>query len=177
MWWLVSSFLQMRSVLRKPSSALREQSSALLLVRRSHAIFLVHADHVPASIYLAIYTGRLNTNLPSRVVEYATNAGLPASSTTDLLTALGNGTTAAYEQVPGSNAGIVAAIADGTKSAHASSLSVVYLASLAFAGTALISAFFLTSVKKYMTGFVNKQVDGKSRRVDKFDDADLKHEA
>ena len=134
-------------------------------------------DNFPASIYLAIYTGRLNTNLADRVVEFAANAGLPASSTSGLLTALGNGTTAAYEAVPGSNSEIVAAIGAGTKSAHASSLSVVYLASLAFAGTALVSAFFLTSVKKYMTGFVNKKVDGKSTRVEKFDDSDLKHEA
>lgn len=118
---------------------------------------------VATSIYLAIYTGRLKTNLPDRVVSFATSAGLPSSSTNDLLAALGNATTAAYEAVPGSNSEIVAAIAAGTENANADSLSIVYLASLAFGGTALISAFFLTSVREYMTGFVNKQVDGKSR--------------
>jgi hypothetical protein len=89
---------------------------------------------------------------------------------------LGNGTTAAYEQVPGSNAEIVAAIGAGTQSAHASSLSIVYLSSLAFAGTALVSAFFVTDVSKFMTGFVNKKVDGKSTRVDRIEDKDITHD-
>jgi hypothetical protein len=168
----------MRSVSRRLSSAPQELSSALSLVsliaqRRN----LRQCTNIPgASIYLAIYTSRLSTNLPNKVVEFATNAGLPVTSTTDLLTALGNGTTTAYEQVPGSNAGVIAAIEAGTKSANASSLSIVYLASLAFAGTALVSAVFYTDVSQYLTNFVNKKVDGKSTRVDQVKDVDMKHE-
>jgi hypothetical protein len=55
-------------------------------------------------------------------------------------------------------------------------LSIVYLSSLAFAGTALVSAFFLTDVSKYMTGFVNKRVDGASARVEKVEEKELAHD-
>lgn len=118
-----------------------------------------------ASIYLAIYDGRLNTNLPKKVLSYALNAGLPDSSTPALLGQLAN-TTTTFEQVPDINSTILAAITAGEKDAYAASLSIVYLSSLAFAGTALIASWFVTDINKYLTSYVNKTVAGRSMQVE-----------
>ncbi|KIW04210.1 uncharacterized protein PV09_04518 [Verruconis gallopava] len=119
---------------------------------------------VATSVYLAIYDGRLATNLPKKVLEFALNAGLPSSSSTALLNSLANDTTAAFEQVPGMSANILTAIGSGHKSAYAASLSTVYLSSLAFGGSALIASFFVTDINKYFTSHVNKTVAGRSGR-------------
>lgn len=116
-----------------------------------------------ASIYLAIYGGRLGVNLPSKVTSAALGAGLPQSSVNGLLVALGNGTTAAYSQVPGVNSAVLASIGQATKSAYSASFSTVYLSSLAFGGVALIASFFTTNIDQYLTGFVNKTVAGRKQ--------------
>jgi hypothetical protein len=107
----------------------------------------------------------LNTNLRKKVLEFALNAGLPSSSSAALLGQLAN-TTTTFEQVPGVNSTIVAAISAGEKSAHAASFSTVYLSSLAFGGSAFIVSWFVTDINKFMTSFINKTVAGRSMRAE-----------
>lgn len=96
--------------------------------------------------------------MPRTVTSYAINAGLPQSSIPTLLGKLSNGTNAAFQSVPAINSTIIAAVQAGQKRAWSSSLSTVYLSSLAFGGTALILAFFAVDVDQYLTDFVNKTV-------------------
>jgi uncharacterized membrane protein len=92
---------------------------------------------------------------------------LPTSSVPTLLGQLSNGTTAAFESVPGVNSAVLAAIGAGTKSAYAASFKTVYLSTLAFGLTALIVSFFTTDIDKFLTSFVNKTVSGKDVHADK----------
>ncbi|KAF1967172.1 MFS general substrate transporter [Bimuria novae-zelandiae CBS 107.79] len=102
---------------------------------------------VATSIYLVIYNGKIKT-----------------SSTGALLTSLANGAAAAFQEVPGVNDAILVAIGVGTKRAHTSGFSTVYLSTIAFGGVALIGSFFVRDISKYMTFFVNNTVAGKSMR-------------
>lgn len=125
------------------------------------------SDHASvASIYLAIYNGRLKTNLPRDVSSYVLDAGLPQSSLPQVLSTLSNGTVAALQNVPGMNSTIIAAFQAGQKRAWSASLSTVYLSALAFGGTALILSFFARDVDQYLTSFVNKTVSHQATRQD-----------
>ena len=96
--------------------------------------------------------------MPAAVEDYALRAGLPQSSVPQLLIQISNGTAAAFAQVPGVNTTILTAIVAGQKHAWSSSLSTVYLSSLAYGGTALILSFLASNVDKYLTNYVNKTV-------------------
>ena len=119
------------------------------------------------SIYLAIYNGKLSTNMPSKVTAAVLAAGLPETSVPQMLRAATNGTAAAFRAVPGANATIIAAAQAGRKSAWAASFSTVYLSTIAFGATALIISWFATDISEFMTSFVNKTVEqGKQRDED-----------
>jgi hypothetical protein len=122
---------------------------------------------VIGSIYLAIYNGKLSTNMPNKVTAAVVAAGLPETSVPQMLRAVTNGTTAAISAVPGANAAIVAAARAGQKSAWAASFSTVYLSTIAFGASALIIAWFATDISEFMTSFVNKTVQqGKQQQRD-----------
>ncbi|KAF9887642.1 hypothetical protein FE257_009735 [Aspergillus nanangensis] len=114
---------------------------------------------VATSIYICIYSNRLSTFLPEDVIPAVEKAGLPSSSTTQLLEAVAQGVTSAIDKVPGMTDAIKAALDLATKHAYARAFKIVYLSSLGFAGLAVIAAFFVSDVDKYMTNFVNKTVD------------------
>lgn len=113
---------------------------------------------IAISIYVCIYSNKLTTYLPQDIVPAVESAGLPASSVPALFAAMTNGTTAAFESVPGINAKILSAFAEATKDAYAHAFKVVYLSSIAFAGIAIVASLFVTDIDKYMTNFVNKTI-------------------
>lgn len=113
---------------------------------------------LPVSIYLSVYTERLNAFLPRNIVPAVENAGLPASSIPALFSAMTNGTASALQGVPGMNDNILAALDIATKSAYVSAFRIVYLCSISFGGLSIIVAFFTQGVDKYMTSFVNKTI-------------------
>ncbi|CAK7210129.1 hypothetical protein SBRCBS47491_000666 [Sporothrix bragantina] len=115
---------------------------------------------VSVSIYVAILQNKIAVNLPRDVTTAAINAGLPADSVTAAIDAVSNGTAAAMAAIPGINATIELAIADGVKKAWSSSFSTVYYSSLAFAGVAVIASFFSVDVDKYMTNYVSRRIGG-----------------
>jgi hypothetical protein len=96
--------------------------------------------------------------LPQEIVPAVEAAGLPASSVPQLFAAMANGTTAAFESVPGITPSILAAFELATKHAYSHAFKIVYLSSLAFAGIAIVAALFVIDVDKYMTNFVNKTI-------------------
>jgi hypothetical protein len=96
--------------------------------------------------------------LPQEIIPAVENAGLPSSSVPDLLTALGNGTTAALQTVPGVNQRVLDALSLANKSAYSRAFKIVYLATLAFTGVGMIAAFFIVDIDDLLTGYVNKTV-------------------
>ena len=113
---------------------------------------------IAISIYVCIYSNKLTTYLPRDIVPAVESAGLPASSVPALFAAMTNGTTAAFDAVPGINPKILGAFAEATKHAYTHAFKVVYLSSLAFAGIAIVASQFVTDIDKYMTNFVNKTI-------------------
>jgi hypothetical protein len=116
------------------------------------------AGTIAASIYICVYTDRLNTFLPQEIVPAVEKAGLPATSLPALFAAMTNGTTAALEAVPGMKMSILAAFSAATRAAYTHAFKIVYLSSIAFASLAFIGCIFVTDVDKYMTDFVNKTI-------------------
>ena len=110
------------------------------------------------SIYVSIFTDKLTAFLPRDITAAVTKAGLPESSLPDLFTAIGNGTSSAFDSVPGINATILAAVDEGTKMGYQNTFQIVYLSSLAFGIVAIVSAFFVQDVSHLLTGFVNKKI-------------------
>jgi hypothetical protein len=80
------------------------------------------------------------------------------------MTAIANNTAAALAAVEGANPLIIEAARAGQKRAWAMSFQTVYLATIAFGGTAILTSLLASSIKKYMTGFVNKTVDHKGSK-------------
>lgn len=109
-----------------------------------------------ASIFLAIFSSKLNTSLPQEITRAVEAAGLPGSSLPELFTAITNGTQAALEAVPEMDSTVLAAVDMGTKQAYTLAFRVVFLTTLAFTGIGIIASFFVKSVDTYLTNYVNK---------------------
>ncbi|KIW32625.1 uncharacterized protein PV07_04156 [Cladophialophora immunda] len=110
------------------------------------------------SIYVTVYSSRLEAALPAKIVPAVVSAGLPQSSLPGLFQAISKGTPAALEKVPGINAQILGVLDNAIKAANSSALRVTYLSTLAFGGCAIISSLFVGNMNQYLTNFVNKTV-------------------
>lgn len=122
---------------------------------------------IALSIYVSVYSARLPVFLARDVVSYAEAAGLPASSAAQLVAAaVGNGTAAAIDAVPGMNSTILEAVGLGTLAGYQDTFKVVFLATLAFGGLSIISAFFIEDVGQYLNNFVNKTLTNTPKRPD-----------
>ena len=122
---------------------------------------------IALSIYVSVYSARLPVFLARDVVAYAEAAGLPASSAAQLVAAaVGNGTAAAIDAVPGMTPSILEAVGLGTLAGYQDTFKVVFLATLAFGGLSIISAFFIEDVGQYLNNFVNKTLTNTSKRPD-----------
>ncbi|CAK7200619.1 hypothetical protein SEUCBS139899_003317 [Sporothrix eucalyptigena] len=121
---------------------------------------------IALSIYVSVYSARLPVFLDRDITSFATAAGLPTSSVSDLLAAVSNGTTAALEAVPGMTSTILGAVSEGTLAGYHDTFKVVFLATLAFGGLAIISAFFIQEIGHLLNNFVNKTLTNTSKRPD-----------
>ncbi|KAK7429333.1 hypothetical protein QQZ08_004145 [Neonectria magnoliae] len=132
---------------------------------------------VALSIYVSIFTDKLTAFLPRDITAAVTKAGLPESSLPDLFTAIGNGTSSAFDSIPRINATILAAVDEGTTGCK-NTFQILYLSSLAFGIIAIVSAFFLQDVSHLLTGFVNKKIHTPHlKRTEKDDDITEKAQA
>lgn len=109
------------------------------------------------TIYYNIFLNKLQKNLPELVAKYALEAGLPASDATGFittfLTAPVNITSA-----PGFTPAIALAATTGSRWAYAESLKYVWYTSIPFGCLAVISCFFLPSIRSYQTNRVAVQL-------------------
>ncbi|KAI9767505.1 MAG: hypothetical protein M1835_007033 [Candelina submexicana] len=121
---------------------------------------------IATTIYQTILTNRLNTNIPKLVTPAALSANLPSTSLPALFAAFKIGTPEALQTVPGITPAVVAAVTEPLKTAYAQSFKVVYLASIAFGGCAIVAACFARDVDRLMTDKVARVLRG----VDHSDD-------
>jgi hypothetical protein len=102
------------------------------------------------TIYLAIFTNKITTNLPAYVAEYASNAGLASEDVegfvTTFLTAPANITDA-----PGYTTAVAEAATLGSRWAYAESLKWVWVASIPFGLLAMVAAVLVPKINKWQT--------------------------
>ncbi|KIW98275.1 uncharacterized protein Z519_01859 [Cladophialophora bantiana CBS 173.52] len=105
------------------------------------------------TIYYNIFVNKLNKQLPENIAKYAIKAGLPESDATEFVTTFLTAP-ANITQVPGYSPQSLAGAQLGTRWAYAESLKWVWVTSIPFGVLAIITCFFIPSIKKYQTNRV-----------------------
>lgn len=98
---------------------------------------------VLSAVYSAILSTRLSETIPNQVPSALVNAGLPASSVADFLTALTSGSATALEAVKGISPSIIAAGSAAYKVASSDGYRTVFLSTIAINGIGIILTFFV----------------------------------
>lgn len=118
---------------------------------------------IGTATYSIILSDKLAHNIPALVPAAATNAGLPASSVLQFLSALsGAGNLTA---VPGVNQQIIAAGTAAYELASVKAYRVVFLSTIAFGAVGIILALFTPNVDEQMTDTVTTTLHGKDQEV------------
>lgn len=114
------------------------------------------------SIFTAIFSAEVSNTLPHKLSSIAlpavVAAGLPESSTSDLLTAITAGTQAALETVPGMNDTILSIANDKISDAYAAAYAYVDYTAMALGAVAVIAAFCLRDFDQYLDNHVSRQI-------------------
>ena len=100
------------------------------------------------TIYLAILLNVVASNTESMVVPAVLQAGLPESSLVQFLTALSTGSAQAIEAVPGITPQIVSVGSQELVAAYVGAIKLVFLASIAFGGCAIIASLACRPITK-----------------------------
>lgn len=109
------------------------------------------------TIYLAVFTNKINVNLPKLVARYAAEAGLATSDIEGFvgtfLKAPANITSA-----PGYTPAIAAAATLGSRWAYAESLKWVWYVSIPFGALAVIACVFIPPIRKWQTSRIAVEI-------------------
>lgn len=120
---------------------------------------------VAGTIFIAGFGAALNDRLSTRLGPYiaaaAAQAGLPASSISDFITALLGTDPTAVSNVAGVTPAIIASGVAGMRQAFADSLRVVWIIAAPFGAVACIACFFMGDLKKTM----NYRVDAPAEKL------------
>jgi hypothetical protein len=112
---------------------------------------------VASAVYISVLSNRLATTIAAEVPPAAITAGLPASSVPAFL---GGFTTGSFADIPGINAGIIAASTRAYKFASSHAYSTVFYTSIAFTGIAVIQSFIAPNVDDKMDGQIAVMLHG-----------------
>lgn len=115
---------------------------------------------ISAAIYVTILDNKLNQYTPKDVSAAVLQSGLPESSLPAFLTAFTASNSTTLADIPGSNSTILAAAATGLQNAYSDSFKIVYLATIAFGGCAIIAALFAPNMDDKMTDEVARKLQG-----------------
>ncbi len=96
-----------------------------------------------SAVYTAILSTRLAETIPAQMPPALVNAGLPASSVADFITAFTSGSTTALKGVNGITGAIIAAGATAYKEASSDAYRTVFLSTIAINGLGIILTFFV----------------------------------
>lgn len=100
------------------------------------------------TIYLTILLNEVASNTESMVVPAVLQAGLPKTSLLQFLTALSSGSATAIEAVPGVTPEIVSVGSQELVAAYVGAIKLVFLASIAFGGCAIIASLACRPITK-----------------------------
>lgn len=125
-----------------------------------------------ASIYVAILTNRLTTNL-GEIPEIAISAGLPASSVATLMEDIAG--SLPISTVPGMTDQISAIVVNAVKTAYSQSFQTVFLASIAFGGMAVVAAVFTVPVDDELNNTVAAKLAGTGASDEALNDIEKAH--
>jgi hypothetical protein len=114
---------------------------------------------VATSLYISILSNQLTKYLPQYVTPAATEAGLPASSLTDLFAGITSGS---FDAVAGITPEIQVAVGHAVKHAYSMSFRTVFLCTLPFGAIILVAAIISPNVEDYLTDDVARRLQGKS---------------
>lgn len=117
------------------------------------------------SVFTTVLANRLATTIPAQVPPALTNAGLPASSVADFMTALTAGTVSAFSAVQGLTPAIQAAGIRAYKEANSDAFRTVFLVTLAFSGTGMLISLFYPDIDHLLTKEVSVQIHKKGEAV------------
>lgn len=109
---------------------------------------------IVVAVYTTVLTNRLTQTVSGEVPPALVDAGLPASSVADFITALSAGATAALAAIPGITDKIIAVGVAAYQQANADAYRTVYLTTLAFSGVAICLTWWAPDTDKYMTSHV-----------------------
>jgi len=111
------------------------------------------------AIYSAVVNNRLNKYIPSYVAPAAIRAGLPMTSVSAFVGALGADDTSALLKVPGITPAVIAAGAAALKQAFADGIRVVFIIAAPFGAVACVVCFFLGDLKSVMNYHVDAPLE------------------
>ena len=114
---------------------------------------------IATSLYISILSNQLTKYLPLYVVPAATEAGLPATSLTQLFAGI---TAGSFEKVPGITPEITAAVGSAVKHAYSMSFRTIFLCTLPFGAIILVAAIITPNVEDYLTDDVARRLQGKA---------------
>ncbi|KAL3444200.1 fungal trichothecene efflux pump [Aspergillus insuetus] len=118
---------------------------------------------IAQAVYVSVLDNELQKNIPAYVGPAATDAGLPESSITDLLSALSasSGTSSSgLDAVPGINDSIVAAATAAMKVAFSRSFRVVFFCTIPFSVVLIVSSCFVPNMGKFTHLNVARRLQG-----------------
>lgn len=138
-----------------------ENCASLVEIDRELAILFTMRTvlgSVFTAIYLAILNNKLPTEIQSHVESAATAAGLPTSVYPSLFAAVANGTSAAYNDVPGMTSSIEADIMNAVTDGRVKSYSYIYFATIAVNAMPIIAGFLMKDYDHLMNAHVPRQI-------------------
>lgn len=127
---------------------------------------------IATSIYSTILSNKMATNIPKYVRPAALGAGLPLSSMPELLAAVASGE---FSAVKGVNPHIISVVTEAYKTACSESFKIVYLASIAFGGLAIIAALWSPNMEHKLNDEVARRLHGKGIAENNLGHAELKN--
>lgn len=105
---------------------------------------------ISISVYSTVLNNRLAETVPNQVTPVVTDAGLPSSSVTEFLAAIGVGTPEAFATVDGATERIITIGIAAYQQASVDAFRTVYFTVIAFAGIGIVLCFFASNTEKLM---------------------------
>ncbi|KAH8649279.1 trichothecene efflux pump [Xylariales sp. PMI_506] len=110
---------------------------------------------IAEALYASVLDNKLLVYLPEYVTPAALAAGLPSSSLTDLFAAISAGS---YDDVPGINDTIIAAVKAAVKQAYVKSFATVFYVTIPFSVLYIAAAFFVPNMEGYLGSNVARKL-------------------
>lgn len=117
--------------------------------------------NLPTDIYTdnAIFVGKLNANLGSKIAAAVLPLGLPESSLPDFITALNNQNTAALGKIPGVTGQIIGAGVGGLREAYTLGFRFIWVAGACFTVAAVVGTSTFSVLLFFgITRLINSQL-------------------